>query len=124
MSRLRLGKIRRAKLKDKLQTEKTTDHGQKLTYRSAHTYVLAWLIERTTETRLQDYLATQLWAKLGAEYDAAFPVDPHGTPAAGAGLNTTLRDTARFGQMHLQGATALPVRHWIGALDEGLSSSR
>ena len=44
-----------------------------------------------------------MWAKLGAEYDAAFTVDPHGTPAAGAGLNTTLRDTARFGQMHLQG---------------------
>lgn len=84
-------------------TDKTSEHGQKFAYRSAHTYVLAWLIERTTETRLQDYLATQLWAKLGAEYDAAFTVDPHGTPAAGAGLNTTLRDTARFGQMHLQG---------------------
>ena len=84
-------------------TQKDSDHGKKFEYRSAHTYVLAWLIETVTETRLQDYFATELWAKLGAEYDAAFTVDPHGTPAAGAGLNTTLRDAARFGQMHLQG---------------------
>jgi Fe-S oxidoreductase len=33
--------------------------------------------------------------------------------------------TANIGcQAHLQGATALPVRHWIEALDESLSPSR
>ena len=84
-------------------TDRESEHGQRFAYRSAHTYVLQWLIERTSETRMQDYLQNQLWAKLGAEHDAAFTVDPHGTPAAGAGLNSTLRDIARFGQMHLQG---------------------
>ena len=33
--------------------------------------------------------------------------------------------TANIGcQAHLQGATTLPVRHWIEALDESLSPSR
>lgn len=33
--------------------------------------------------------------------------------------------TANIGcQMHLQSATNLPVRHWIEALDDGLSQSR
>ncbi len=45
--------------------------------------------------------------------------------AALASGNPTAILTANIGcQMHLQGATALPVRHWIEALDEGLSSSR
>lgn len=43
--------------------------------------------------------------------------------AALASGNPTAILTANIGcQMHLQGATALPVRHWIEALDEGLSS--
>jgi CubicO group peptidase (beta-lactamase class C family) len=36
---------------------------------------------------------------LGAEQDAYFTVDSIGTPFAGGGLNTGLRDLARFGEM-------------------------
>jgi glycolate oxidase iron-sulfur subunit len=44
--------------------------------------------------------------------------------AALASGNPTAILTANIGcQMHLQGATALPVRHWIEALDECLSPS-
>jgi hypothetical protein len=40
-----------------------------------------------------------IWSKLGAEYDAYFVLDPVGTEIGGGGLNTTLRDLARFGEL-------------------------
>jgi len=44
-----------------------------------------------------------LWQKLGAEEDACFTVDRAGYALADGGFNATLRDFARFGQLHLQG---------------------
>ena len=41
----------------------------------------------------------QIWQKLGAENDAYFMVDSIGTESGGGGLNTTLRDLARFGEV-------------------------
>ena len=48
---------------------------------------------------MADLLSQQIWQKLGAENDAYFMVDSIGTESGGAGLNTTLRDLARFGEM-------------------------
>ena len=41
----------------------------------------------------------RFWSKLGVDEDAYFTVDPDGTEFAGGGLNLTLRDMARFGEM-------------------------
>lgn len=42
---------------------------------------------------------SRIWSRLGAEQDAYMSVDATGTPFAGGGLNTGLRDLARFGEM-------------------------
>jgi len=44
-------------------------------------------------------LSERLFAPLGAEHDAFFTVDNTGAEFAGGGLNLTLRDLARFGEM-------------------------
>ena len=44
---------------------------------------------------------------LGAEHDAYITVDTAGTEFAGGGLNTTLRDLARFGEMMRNGGRAM-----------------
>ena len=48
---------------------------------------------------LADLLSQRIWSKIGAEYDAYFMVDSIGSESGGGGLNTTLRDLARFGEM-------------------------
>lgn len=44
-------------------------------------------------------LSERIWRPLGTEQDAAFTVDPAGQENCGGGLNTSLRDLARFGEM-------------------------
>ena len=52
---------------------------------------------------------------MGAEYDAYIAVDPLGAPRSAGGICVSLRDLARFGQMHLEGGLANGrqiVPHW------------
>lgn len=44
-------------------------------------------------------LSERIWSRIGAEQDAYMSVDSIGTPFAGGGLSTGLRDLARFGEM-------------------------
>lgn len=74
-------------------------HGDGFTYKSVNTEVIGWIIARVTGKRPHQALSEQLWSKLGAEHDAAILVDPVGTPFTAGGLNLTLRDMARFGEM-------------------------
>lgn len=83
-------------------TERVRKHGEKFQYRSIETDVLAHCLERVTQTRLADLVSQELWQPLGCEESACFTVDPAGYALACGGLNATLRDYARFGQMLLQ----------------------
>lgn len=78
---------------------KAGEHGGKFTYRTVNTEVLGTLLSRVTNKRLPDLLSQAIWSKLGAEHDADFVVDSSGAAVAGGGLNMTLRDAARFGEM-------------------------
>jgi CubicO group peptidase (beta-lactamase class C family) len=49
----------------------------------------------------------RFWSKLGVEQDAYFTVDSAGIEFAGGGLNLTLRDMARFGEMIRLGGSYL-----------------
>ncbi len=60
---------------------------------------LGWIIARATGRNVAQLLSERIWSRLGAEQDAYFTVDSIGTPFAGGGLNTGLRDLARFGEM-------------------------
>jgi len=83
-----------------LQTvQKQGEHGEAFGYKTANTDALGWVIARVTGQTVAELLSERIWRKLGAEQDAYFTVDSIGTPFAGGGLNTGLRDLARFGEM-------------------------
>lgn len=83
-----------------LQTVKPQgEHGEAFAYKTINTDVLGWVIARVTGRNVAQLLSERIWSRLGAEQDAYFTVDSIGTPFAGGGLNTGLRDLARFGEM-------------------------
>jgi CubicO group peptidase (beta-lactamase class C family) len=80
---------------------KNGDHGGPFEYRSCETDVLGWVCERVSGARMPELVSDLLWSRLGVERDADFAVDSSGAAMHDAGLNTTLRDLGRFGQMLL-----------------------
>lgn len=83
-----------------LQTVKPEGrHGQAFGYRTANTDALGWVIARASGQSVPELLSERIWSRLGAEQDAYMSVDSKGTAFAGGGLNTGLRDLARFGEM-------------------------
>jgi len=83
-----------------LQTVKAEGtHGEAFHYRTANTDALGWILARVTGRSVAQLLSERIWSQLGAEQDAYMSVDAIGTPFAGGGLNTGLRDLARFGEM-------------------------
>jgi CubicO group peptidase (beta-lactamase class C family) len=79
--------------------KKEGEHGQQFAYKTVNAEVLAWIVKRASGQSLADLLSAKVWQKLGAESDAYFHVDRVGSESGGGGLNTTLRDLARFGEM-------------------------
>ena len=75
------------------------NHGEAFAYKTVNTDVLGWIIARATGRNVAQLLSERIWSRLGAEQDGYFTVDSIGTPFAGGGLNTGLRDLARFGEM-------------------------
>jgi CubicO group peptidase (beta-lactamase class C family) len=107
-----------------LQTvKKQGEHGKAFGYKTVNTDVLGWMIARITGRSVAQLLSERIWRHLGAEQDAYFSVDSIGTPFAGGGLNTGLRDLARFGEMmrnggRFNGRQILPK----AAIDDTLSN--
>jgi CubicO group peptidase (beta-lactamase class C family) len=79
-------------------------------YKTLDTAVLGWLIERVSGgSTLAAYTAQRLWEPVGAESNAVYSMDGPpgmGREFSGAGINATLRDFARVGQMVLNGGEA------------------
>lgn len=78
-------------------------HGEGFTYKTVNTEVLAWVLRRVSGLPLAELLGQRIWQRIGAEQDAYFLVDPIGTESGGGGLNCTLRDLARFGELMRNG---------------------
>ncbi len=74
-------------------------HGHAFAYRTVNTDALALVMQVVTGQDLAGHLAERLWRRLGADQDAFLTIDSEGTPFAGGGLNLTLRDLARLGEM-------------------------
>jgi CubicO group peptidase (beta-lactamase class C family) len=84
---------------------KASPHGERFAYKTVNTDTLGWVMRRATGQQVSEILTERLWSKLGVEQDAYFTVDSIGVEFAGGGLNLTLRDLARFGElMRLDGA--------------------
>lgn len=74
-------------------------HGDAFAYRTANTDALGWVLSRVTGKSIAELLSERIWSRIGTEQDAYMSVDSIGTPFAGGGLNTGLRDLARFGEL-------------------------
>ena len=86
-----------------LTVKKEGEHGGVFAYKTVNTDALGWVIRRVTGKSVGENLSERIWSRLGMELDAYFTVDTVGNEFAGGGLNTGLRDLARFGQLMLDG---------------------
>ncbi|MCC8981304.1 serine hydrolase domain-containing protein [Bradyrhizobium acaciae] len=85
--------------------KKEGQHGEAFAYKTVNSDVLGWLIRRGSGKTVGELLSERIWQKLGMEQDAYMLIDSEGTEFAGGGLNATVRDLARFGEMmRLDGA--------------------
>ena len=68
-------------------------------YRTVNADALGWVISRITGKSVAQLMAEIFWQRMGMEQDAYYQVDALGIPFAGGGLNASLRDLARVGEM-------------------------
>lgn len=78
-------------------------HGGDFVYRTPNTQALQWLVERVGSAPIATQLAERIWKPMGMEQEATIAVDRLGTAFGGGGLNASLRDFARFGEMLRKG---------------------
>jgi CubicO group peptidase (beta-lactamase class C family) len=78
-------------------------HGGPFVYRTPNTSALQWIVERVGGAPLNVQVATRFWKPMGMEQEASLLVDRSGTGFGGGGMNASLRDFARFGEMLRQG---------------------
>jgi CubicO group peptidase (beta-lactamase class C family) len=78
---------------------KEGDHGQAFAYKTVNTELLCWVMKRVTGQPLAEMLSDRLWSRLGCEQDGYLTVDSIGVAMGGGGLNATLRDMVRFGEL-------------------------
>ncbi len=100
-------------------TETVRGHGDLFAYRSVETDVLAFCLERVTGKRLPQLLSEEIWQKMGAEESSCITVDSAGYALASGGLNATLRDYGRFGQLVLENGGGIIPAPWIEATRSG-----
>jgi CubicO group peptidase (beta-lactamase class C family) len=86
-----------------LTLQQERPHGGSFLYRSIETEVLGWIVSKVTGQDLATFMSNALWQPMGAEADASITIDHEGTGLADGGLNATMRDYARFGQLFLDG---------------------
>jgi CubicO group peptidase (beta-lactamase class C family) len=94
--------------------QKQGEHGRVFAYKTVNSDVLAWITRRITGDSLSAQLSQRIWQPMQAEEDAYYTVDRLGIESGGGGLNTTLRDLARFGEMmrnrgHCNGRQIVPA---------------
>jgi CubicO group peptidase (beta-lactamase class C family) len=78
---------------------KQGEHGAGFVYKTVDTEVIGWLLERVTGKSFATLMSERIWSRIGAQEDAYVWADPTGTQLASVGMNATLRDLARVGEM-------------------------
>lgn len=104
-------------------------HGGPFEYRSCETDVLGWVCEAAGGQPMQQLLSDLVWSRIGAQQDLVMGTDQLGTGMFDGGFNATLRDLARFGQIYVNGGTALNGNNvldeaWIQDTFTGAADSR
>ena len=81
----------------KLKVGQFAEQGQQYDYSGVNTFILGWLVEKTTGLQFQDALSEMIWTKIGVEADGAFFAPRYGVPVIHGGFLARPRDVARFG---------------------------
>lgn len=107
-----------------IKEDKSLKPGEEFDYNSSNADVAGWLVARVSGMPLSDFIQQNIWSKIGTEHDALIAIDRAYMPVATAGMSTTLRDAARFGQMILNrgevnGEQVIPAK-WV---DQSLNIS-
>jgi len=71
-------------------------------YVSIDTQVLGMLLTKVTGKTITEYMKEKIWDPMGMEHDAQWIIDSDNMEMALGGLNTTLRDYAKFGMLYLK----------------------
>ena len=82
-----------------IKPNKELEPGTDFDYNSSNADVIGWLISRVSGQPYEQFISEQIWSKLGMEHDAYFTVDRAFMPVVTGGMNSTLRDAARFALM-------------------------
>jgi len=82
----------------KSMKRKTPGH-VKFEYNSINTFVVNRIAERVADKPLYEQFSERIWSKAGMEHDAFYLVSPSGNTLGFLGVNSTLRDLARFGMV-------------------------
>lgn len=102
-------------------------HGERFSYRSVETDLVAWVLERVGGEELAVLLSDRIWQKIGCKHNGFFTVDHAGTALADGGFNATLADYARFGKMVLDGGRVADKQvvplDWIDGICAGADAS-
>ena len=77
--------------------ERKTPGHEKFEYNSINTFVMNRIVERVGGKPLYEQYSDRIWSKLGMEHDTYYLVSPSGNTLGFMGINSTLRDMARFG---------------------------
>lgn len=88
------------------QVTPTSMPGSTFNYSTLDSCVLGWALESAIGRNLADYVSERLWVPAGMQRDGYWMMQgPNGKQREffGAGLNATLRDMGRFGQLMLEG---------------------
>jgi len=82
----------------KAMKRKTPGH-QKFEYNSIDTFVCNRIAERVVDKPLNEQFSERIWSKAGMEHDGYYLVSPSGNTLGFLGVNSSLRDLARFGMV-------------------------
>jgi CubicO group peptidase (beta-lactamase class C family) len=99
------------------QTSRDGRHGERIQYSSPNPDLLGLIAERVAGAPFAEVVSRELWAPMGAEFDADLTVDPVGMAVADGGFCLALRDFGRVGQLFLNGGSVgtrqVVPRAWI-----------
>ncbi|KXX67622.1 hypothetical protein AVL50_26540 [Flammeovirga sp. SJP92] len=79
--------------------ERKTPGHQKFEYNSINTFVINRIAERVADKPLNEMFADRIWSKAGMEHDAFYMMSPSGNTLGFLGVNSSLRDLARWGMV-------------------------
>lgn len=83
-------------------TERAGAPGENWRYVSIDTHVLGMVLRGATGETVADYMADELWSRIGVEADAYYVTDGEGAAFVLGGLNIRTRDYAKLGRLFLR----------------------